>query len=62
MKYYTAEQIKKAYEIVYGHEEGVRYEYNQNGYGKAYMHGPSGSNYVDMSRHIDYLQKQGRLD
>ena len=62
MKYYTEEQIKEAYEIVYGHDEEVRYEYSQNGCGTIYMHSIFGSNYVDMSHHIDYLQEKGVLD
>lgn len=61
-KKYTEDQIKEAYEIVYGHDEDVEYEYSQNGCGKVYMHSVWGSNYVDMSHHIDYLIRKGIME
>ena len=59
-KYYTEEQVKEAYEIVYGHDEEVRYEYSE--FNEVYMHSVFGSNYVDMSRHIEYLIRKGLME
>lgn len=59
MKYYTEEQIKEAFEIIYGHQDDVEYEYGQDG--TVYEHSQGGVNYVNISHDIDTMQAKGEL-
>ena len=56
MKYYTDEEVKEAYEILYGHQDEVEYEYCQDG--TVYEHSQGGLNYVNISRDIDKMKNQ----
>lgn len=52
---YTEEQVKEAYDILYGHQDDVEYEYCQDG--TVYLHSKGGSTYVNIAYDIECLSR-----